>query len=231
MIEKMTKYLQPTFFIDSDNSDVVEYSQKVIGDAKTDIEKGIRLYYAVRDNIRYNPYSIDMSPEGFKASTTLRRGEAFCVPKAVLLAACARAVGIPSRLAFADVRNHLTSKRLEESMSGENVFVFHGQTVMHLKGKWTKSTPAFNLSLCEKINIHPLEYDGTEDSIFHPFDRAGNQHMEYLRDRGVYDDLPYESLTNTMKEYYGKEYSSWQDEELSQKGTADDFESEAFAGE
>jgi len=230
MTEEMRKYLQPTFFIDSDNSDVIQYAQKVIGDAKTDLEKGVRLYYAVRDNIRYNPYLSNMTPEGFKASTTLRRGESYCVPKAILLAACARVVGIPSRLAFADVRNHLTSVRLEQSMKGNNLFVFHGQTVMYLDGKWTKSTPAFNLSLCEKINILPLEYDGTEDSIFHPFDKNGNKHMEYLKDRGEYDDLPYETFMKAMEEYYGKGFGSAENEELSQKATADDFESEAFAG-
>ena len=230
MTEKMRRYLQPTFFIDSDNSKVVAYSQQAIGDVKTDIEKGIRLYYAVRDDIRYNPYAVNMSPEGFKASETLKKGESWCVPKAVLLAACARAAGIPSRLAFADVRNHLTSKRLAESMRSQNVFVFHGQAVMYLNGKWTKSTPAFNRSLCEKINILPLEYDGTEDSIFHPFNKNGNKHMEYLKDRGVYDDLPHEILIKTMEAYYGWKYSSSQNEELLKKNTADDFESEVFAG-
>ena len=230
MTEKMRTYLQPTFIIDSDHSDVVEYAQKVIGDAKTDLEKGIRLYYAIRDNIRYNPYLVNLTPERLKASTTLRMGESFCVPKAILLAACARVVGIPSRLAFADVCNHLTSVRLEKSMNGKNIFVFHAQTVMYLNGKWTKSTPAFNLSLCEKINILPLEYDGTEDSIFHPFDRNGNKHMEYLKDRGQYDDFPYVKFIETIEEYYGKGYGSWKNEELSEKDSADLFESEAFAG-
>ena len=230
MKEKMRRYLKPTFFMDSDRSEVVAYTQKAIGNAKTDIEKGIRLYYAVRDDIRYNPYDVNMNPEGFRASETLRKGETWCVPKAVLLAACARVAGIPSRLAFADVRNHLTSKRLAESMDSHNVFVFHGQAVMYLNGKWTKSTPAFNRSLCEKIDIFPLEYDGTEDSIFHPFNKNGDKHMEYLKDRGIYDDLPYEILIKTMEEYYGWKYSSWKNEELLKKNTADDFESEAFAG-
>ena len=230
MKEKMKRYLQPTFFMDSDHSEVVEYTRQVIGNVQTDIEKGIRLYYAVRDDIRYNPYDVNMNPEGFKASETLRKGEAWCVPKAVLLAACARVAGIPSRLAFADVRNHLTSKRLAESMKSHNVFIFHGQTVMYLNGKWTKSTPAFNLSLCEKIDILPLEYDGTEDSIFHPFNKNGNKHMEYLKDRGIYDDLPYEILIKAMEDYYGWKYNSWKNKHALKKNTADDFESEAFAG-
>ncbi len=47
----------------------------------------------------------------------LEAGRAYCVPKAVLLAAVLlaavlRAAGVPARLGFADVRNHVQSDTL-----------------------------------------------------------------------------------------------------------------------
>ena len=38
------------------------------------------------------------------------------IGKASLLAACARAIGVPARVGYADVRNHLTSPRLYEKI-------------------------------------------------------------------------------------------------------------------
>lgn len=222
-----TALLAPSYFIDSDHPAVVEFAMRAIDGAESSRERAVRLYYAVRDQIRYNPYAADMSREAMKASTVAQRGESFCVPKSILLAACARAVGIPSRLGFADVRNHLTSNRLKASMRGNDLFVFHGQTLMYVDGRWSKSTPAFNLSLCQKINILPLEYDGQTDSVFHPFDQAGNRHMEYVRDRGLYDDMPYEAFAAAMQQTYGKTFA---EEAGVRNGSADDFEAEAYAG-
>lgn len=226
-----TELLAPTYFIDSDHPAVIEFAMRAIAGAATPQERAVRIYYAVRDQIRYNPYAADMSREAMKASTVAERGESFCVPKSILLAACARVVGIPSRLGFADVRNHLTSNRLKESMRGNDLFVFHGQALMYVDGNWSKSTPAFNLSLCEKINILPLEYDGISDSVFHPFDKAGNRHMEYVLDRGIYDDMPYEAFATAMQQTYGKSFAETAGTEIGvKKGSADDFEAEAYAG-
>lgn len=223
----LTEFLVPTSFIDSDHPDVQRFAQKTAGNAQTDLDKAVRLYYAVRDEIRYNAYSTEMNREGMRASTTLKNGDAFCIPKAILLAAVCRAQGIPARLAFADVRNHLTSDRLKANMNGSTVFVYHGQTEIYLESKWVKCTPAFNLQLCEKIGIYPLEFDGREDSVFHPFDKAGNQHMEYLNDHGSYADMPYEEFYNAMLKEYGHDY---QNLDSIKDLDADDFEAEAYAG-
>lgn len=94
------------------------------------------------------------------------------MPKAALLAALYRAGGIPARVGHADVRNHLTSPRLMELM-GSDEFVYHGYTEMWIAGTWVKATPAFNLSLCEKVGMRPLDFDGFADSLFHPQDLSG----------------------------------------------------------
>jgi transglutaminase-like putative cysteine protease len=199
--EDLQVYLQPTKFIDSDSPVIIEFARCSIANAQTDIEKAIRLYSDVRDGIRYDPYHIDLAPDALKASAVLARKTGFCVEKAILLAAGARVVGIPSRLGFANVRNHLTTERLRQLVQTD-VFIFHGYTELFLQNKWVKATPAFNLSLCERFGVKPLEFDGQHDSILHPFDSQGNRHMEYLHDYGQFADLPYEQMVSEFKQHY-----------------------------
>lgn len=183
--------LAPTAFIDSDHPAVREFAERV--GTGGDRELAVALFYAVRDGFRYDPYRIDLTPEGMKASTVLVNGYGWCVPKATLLAAACRARGIPARLGFADVRNHLSTERMREVM-GTDLFYWHGFTEIRLEGRWLKATPAFNVELCEKFGLLPLEFDGRSDSIYHPFDRAGHRHMEYVAQRGSYDDLPLQQI-------------------------------------
>lgn len=168
--------------------------------------RAISLYYAVRDRIRYNPFLDFSKPSAFRASDCLAAGEGFCVGKASLLAAAGRAAGIPSRIGFADVKNHLTTPRLYEYM-GRDEFIFHGFAEMLIDGRWVKATPAFNLALCEKFRVKPLDFDGRNDSIFHPFDADERRHMEYLRDRGSYADVPVAEIRAAFKEYYPRLYA------------------------
>ncbi|MBI5721633.1 MAG: transglutaminase family protein [Burkholderiales bacterium] len=180
--------LRPTAFIDSDHAAVRAFAALHARGASPR-ERAVALYLAVRDGFRYDPYRVDMSPAGLRASTVLANGYGWCVPKAVLLAAACRAVGIPARLGYADVRNHLSTERMREVMQTD-LFVWHGYTDILIEGRWLKATPAFNLQLCERFGLVPLEFDGRADSIYHPYDRAGNRHMEYVRQRGSFDDLP-----------------------------------------
>ena len=198
----MTDSTNPTTMVDASHPQVVAFA-KARGDegGKDDRERAIRLYYAVRDEIRYDPYTLDMTPRGLCASRTLELGHGWCVPKAVLLAACCRALGIPAKVGFADVKNHLSTERLRERM-GTDVFYWHGYTAIHLDGKWVKATPAFNIELCERFRIKPLEFDGLTDSIYHPFDLEGQQHMEYLKFRGEFDEVPLEEMLATYRAKY-----------------------------
>lgn len=163
--------------------------------------RAVSLYYAVRDGIRYNPFLDFSREETFRASQCIAAGEGFCIGKAALLAACARADGIPARVGFADVKNHLTTPALRERM-GTDLFVYHGYTELLLEGKWVKATPAFNVELCRRFRVKPLEFDGREDSIFHPFDEQDRRHMEYLRDRGSHADVPVAEIMRTFREVY-----------------------------
>ncbi len=197
----MEIYLKPAWFTDSDNAAVINFSNTHVSPGDSAIDKGIKLYYAVRDKIRYNPYAFTTDRSKFKASYMLSAMEGFCIQKAILLSAAARAAGIPARLRFVNVVNHLTTENLKRKMKSD-LFVFHGCTEMFLEGRWVKSTPAFNLSLCEKFGIRPLDFDGRNDSLFHPFDRDGRKHMEYVHDYGDFEDLPFDLMVDEMIKFY-----------------------------
>jgi transglutaminase-like putative cysteine protease len=216
------KYLSPTEFVDSDSPAVRDFAQKATAGAVTPREKAVKLYYAVRDGIYYDPYRIDPSRHAFKASTILGKGYGYCVAKAVVLAAVLRAEGIPCKLHFADVRNHLTTERLKALMQTDTFF-YHGYNDVLLDGRWIKVTPTFNLSLCEKFKVKPLDWDGAVDAVFHPFDLAGRRHMEYIKDHGSFADLPYDAIINTFVTCYGDVAK----DQLGQSGQAGDFEREA----
>ena len=201
----MRQYLEPGRYIDSVHPAVIAFTKENLrGDSER--ERAVSLYYAVRDGIPYNPFLDFADSNVYKASAVLEANQGFCVGKAALLAASARVAGIPARVGFADVKNHLTSPRLAETM-GSDLFVYHGYTELHLEGRWVKATPAFNLSLCTRFRVRPLEFDGREDSIFHPFDEDNRRHMEYLRDRGVHADVPVEEIQRAFREAYPKFYA------------------------
>lgn len=191
--------LQPTPMIDSEHPAVVALAREATGD--TPRERAVSLYYLVRDRFRYDPYRIELTPEGLRGSAVIENGYGWCVPKANLLAAVARAAGIPARVGYADVRNHLSTERLRETMKTD-LFVWHGFTELWLDGQWIKATPAFNLALCERFGLLPLEFDGRADSIYHAFDQEGRRHMEYVRQRGSFDEVPLQAILADFAVYY-----------------------------
>jgi transglutaminase-like putative cysteine protease len=197
----MQEYLEPTTIIDSDHSEVSAFARKHSDEQDDPRDVAVKLYYAVRDGIRYDPYNASAEVESLRASSVLASRRGWCVTKAVLLTAACRSLGIPARLGFADVRNHLSTERLRETMKTD-IFFYHGYSSIHLDGRWLKATPAFNIELCEKFRLLPLEFDGTEDSLYHAFDLDGQKHMEYIRDRGEFADVPLEDLQRTLRENY-----------------------------
>jgi len=118
-------YLKSTFFINSDSPRIQEYSRDICSGIKSPRDRAIALYYRVRDDIRYDPYDFEDNRDCLRASSVLKKKAGYCVGKAVLLAAVARAQSIPARLGFADVRNHLVTKQLKAMMKTD-LFVYHG---------------------------------------------------------------------------------------------------------
>ncbi len=209
-------YLEPGRLIESGDPAVIAFARAAVGGETDPKQKALRLFHAVRDGIRYDAYLPLGDIHTYSGKGALEMGRGWCVSKAALLAASARAEGIPARPGYADVRNHMATPRLTEAM-GTDVFFWHSYCELHLEGRWVKCTPSFNKSLCDKFGLKPLDFDGETDSLFHAFDTAGNKHMEYLRDRGPYADVPYEEILATFR----AEYLNMQD------GIDGDFESDA----
>ena len=201
MNEDLEPYLAPTWFVNSDAPQIVELAREAGGGDADDIERACRLFYAVRDGFRYTAYNLDLAREALRATHVLETGQGWCVSKSVLLAALCRASGIACRLGYANVRNHLATKKLLDFL-GTDIFYYHGYNEIFLDGRWVKATVAFNRSLCEKARLAPLDFDGVHDSIYHPFDLAGNRHMEYLHEYPAAADVPYDDLIATFAEKY-----------------------------
>lgn len=202
---ELDRYLRPTWFIDCDDPHVKAYAALITKGCTNDEDRAVKCFYAVRDGIRYDPYSITSEPLDYRASVTLDRRVAYCIPKAVLLTALARAAGIPARLGFADVRNHLASKKLLAQL-GSDLFIFHGFTELWLAGRWVKATPAFNIELCRRFGVRPLEFDGRHDSLFHEYSVDGQRNMEYVGSRGNFADLPLKEILTAFQKEYGDSY-------------------------
>jgi transglutaminase-like putative cysteine protease len=236
LMELDAAWTAPTWFIDSDADDVADFARTTVGTTVDPVERAIALFRAVRDGIRYDPYHISYERGAFRASSVVRSPSNWCVPKSVLLVASARHLAIPARLGFADVRNHLTSEKLSATM-GTDLFAWHGYAELLLPDRarpgasgvgdlrWFKLSTAFNIELCDRFGVKALEFDGTHDALMHPYDQAGNRHMEYVRERGSYTDLPFDEILRDFAEIYGTSFG-----ESEGAGSAEAAGDDAFAG-
>ena len=196
------EYLQSTRFLDSDSDAVRGFARQAAGSEARDIGRAVKLFYAVRDGIRYDPFAISLEPETYIASHVLAAKSAYCIPKAILLAAAARTLGIPCAIGLSDVINHLTTEKLKERMGGKTYFMHHGYAVMYLEGRWVKAAPAFNIELCTRFGVLPTEFDGRSDAIFQPYDAHERRHMEYVKDHGMWTDFPLEKVAADFRAFY-----------------------------
>ena len=86
--------------------------------------------------------------------------------------------------------------------------MYHGYTELFINGSWIKATPAFNISLCQKFNLRTVEFDGFHDGMLPETTLDGQKYIEYVKDRGVTSDFPFDQLFKTIRKYYNT--SNWQ---------------------
>jgi transglutaminase-like putative cysteine protease len=195
-------WLGSTRFLDHDTPALRDAVAEVTRGAADAREKAVRLYYSVRDGLRYDPFSVRTRPEQFVASTIRGTSANWCVPKAILLTAMARGAGIHAGIGLSDVVNHLSTEKLREKMGGKTTFLHHGYAVLYLEGKWVKAAPAFNIELCDRFGVLPTEFDGRGDAVFQPYDAMKRRHMEYVADHGVWSEFPHEMVIRDFRAYY-----------------------------
>ncbi|WP_291726124.1 transglutaminase-like domain-containing protein [Bernardetia sp.] len=195
------KYLEPTYYLDFEDDSIQSLVSEFKTYALSNKEKAIRVYTKVRDNWKYYPYDISLSEEKYKASYIAQKEVGNCVEKSILLIACLRALEIPSRLHLGKVKNHIAVERLTEKF-GSNELTPHGMVNVYLNGKWLKMSPAFNKSLCVKLNVEPLDFDGENNSFLQQYNNQGTRFMEYTDDYGYFDDVPLDFMRNNLRKHY-----------------------------
>ncbi len=192
-------YLRETKHLDYSGDELQAFIAP-IRSLSTPLEKAIALYHLVRDGFLYDPYHLDLRSDALTTQQILKKKRAWCVEKSIIMAAGARALGIPSKLGYAIVTNHLGDDKLELYLKRKEI-VFHGYTSLFLENKWVICTPAFDKRVCRLNGVPPLEWDGRKDSLFQAFS-GENQFMEYIHEYGVFSDVPVALMQNEMKKYY-----------------------------
>jgi transglutaminase-like putative cysteine protease len=200
--EPGTVYLENTRFFDCATESVRRFAQEAIAGETSDIGRAVKLFYAVRDGWRYDPFAMRLTPDIYIASNVLRAKSAYCIPKAILLVAAARSVGIQTAIGLSDVVNHLTTEKLKERLGGLTYFMHHGYAVMYLESQWVKAAPAFNIELCDRFGVRPTEFDGSSDALFQEFDTRNRRHMEYVKNHGIWSEFPFEKVMADFRAFY-----------------------------
>lgn len=210
ILVNLKEYLKPTYFIDSDSKMIIDLAKELAINTGNNIERAKNIFYWTRDKILYNPYeSFTSKRENYKASHIIAVMKGWCVQKACVLAALSRALEIPSRLHFADIRNHQVPKKLKDAMKTD-LFVFHGYTELFLNGNWFKATPAFNITMCQKLGLKTVEFNGIniDKGMLPEKTPDSHKYIEYVKDRGVYSDFPFKEIFKTIIKYYNM--ASWE---------------------
>lgn len=196
----MDSFLRETAYINFNNPEFDKFLVGISDKNKRQVDLAIELYNLVRDSFLYDPYHLNISSEGLIASRVLIKKRAWCVEKSTVLAACARRFGIPSRLGYAIVKNHIGVERLVQYLKREEI-VFHGYVELYLDGKWVKCTPAFDPRVCRMSGVSVLTWNGRDDSMFQEFEKDV-KFMEYIHFYGEFDDVPIQLMNTEMKKYY-----------------------------
>ncbi len=205
--EEMDSYLRPTETIDCDNRNIREMATRLTAGVAGETQKASKLFYFTRDDIHYNVYMISTRLEDFRASRVLERKKGYCVQKSILLAALSRALGIPSRLAFAKIQNHRAPDDLK-SQTGTNILPAHGYAQLFLQGRWVSLSPSFDRDLCARNNLPPVEFDGTNHALMPSTDLLGRPFIDYIEKYEPHPDFPFQWLRSRVLNIWG-EKSAW----------------------
>lgn len=208
----MSLYLHPTYIIDSDHRSVIAKAEEIVAGCMTDsdVEKAQKLFLFARDGVPFSRFVKVGTREDFQASTTLERKKGYCAQKAVVLAALARAAGIPARLGLADIRNHAVAPQMLKLLR-TNIFKVHVFVEMLIEGEWRRATPAFDTATCSRVGWPVVRFDGENDGMLSPELAGGERFIEYIKWFGTYPDLPYELLKAELHRFYGdKTMDEWQ---------------------
>jgi transglutaminase-like putative cysteine protease len=199
-----SEFLAPAPGVQSDHPQVISLAKKIIAGQTRDEDKARALFDYVRDTVRYSVYVPFEDMEDYLALNTLERGLGFCVQKSSLLCALARAVGIPSRLGFADIKNHLLPDHLDK-MIPDKILYLHCFIEWQIDGRWIKSTPSFDQKLTQERGWRLVPFSPDNDALLPATDQAGRPHVEYIGHRGWRSGVPLDEFIEVNTANVGQE--------------------------
>lgn len=192
--------LAATPFVESAHPEVARTAVSVAG-AELDLSARARsLFQFVRDEVRYE-FMAKLEPEQYRASSVLSMRAGFCVQKAVLLAALARAAQIPCVIVLSDLRDRTLPKDIVEAM-GTDVMHDHGLNAFHLGGAWRLADASLSPDIVQRKRYRPVNFDGATHALLAPTTLDGMPHAEYLTFHGAFADLPFERLIADFRAAY-----------------------------
>jgi transglutaminase-like putative cysteine protease len=171
------------------------------------IERAVKIFYFVRDCCHYNMHAITGDFEAYRASEVLKKGEGWCMQKAVLFTTLARAAGIPSRLVLVSIRNH--SIPPENLAMDTNLIFPHAFNDLFLNGRWVKAAATFDAKICNNIKVAAVEFDGQQDALLPATDLEGRPYIEYLDEFGTHADIPWPLILHHLQKIYGPNFKRW----------------------
>ncbi len=199
----LESFLEPAPGVQCEPREVFDLARQVARGSANDVEAAGRLFVYVRDTVRYS-VRVPFEPmEEYQALNTLARGKGYCVQKAALLCALARALGIPARLGFADIRNFQFPEELT-GLIGDNVLTYHCFTEWFLGGQWYKATPAFDAALSAQRGWRVVEFAPGQDLLLPATTLEGRPHIQYLAQRGWRHGVPLEEMMANWIEELGR---------------------------
>lgn len=133
--DELAPYLAPSENINSDHPAIQAKASELVKGCGTNMERAQALYEYVRDS--YNLQDC----KGYVASDVLECGGNSCRQRSILLAALARAVGIPARLQLQRV---VIKGWTAADGTTRNIVFAHGITALYLEQRWILYEPVGN---------------------------------------------------------------------------------------
>jgi transglutaminase-like putative cysteine protease len=169
-VDTLQDYLVATKMCDCDNPWLRKKAEEIIEGASTPEDKALKIFYYVRDNIRFS-----MAFSRSKASQILRQGYGECLTKTNAHVALLRAAGIPTRVRWVMVQSKvlrgLVAAFLLRAIASE---ASHFWVECLLGGRWI-SCEAFldeplykgmlKQGLITSEQIPTIDWDGEKDLV------------------------------------------------------------------
>ena len=200
MILSNERFLSETETIDFGNETIQQWKSDQIGSERNEIKIAEKIFYFMRDEIRY-AFRVPNNPDEFRASSILRARLGFCTQKAILFCALARACSIPAGIYFFDIIDHSLPDKFEQLLRTRTMYR-HGVPTLFLNGKWIKLDATLDSTLLKKNDLTSVEFSHERDCLMSEFARNGKRHINYVAQYGLYADVSFDLVFHWFSLYY-----------------------------